>query len=316
VNTKTPRLQLLTILVIASVSLLAGCEQGPQSCPKYTTVELVTPESYPSDDQLPFQFPLENPESYTQPIMTNFAVCGQDTERCRECHAAEDYLDPPGTPIYAFADGDISFSGPMGGYGWLIIIDHPQANLYSLYGHLSPSRWQAEPGPVEKGELIGYLGDPDENGGSPEQPLIPHLHFGIRAGQRTDYPGTGEWRWMAGWIAICPQDSGWLQPAVVISNQHIPEGGFPMPAGAFLAIWWFPLLFGGIYVFGWVCILIYATKKQKPHFLISIGALYIVAAWVFFAKHSRLSYILIALAVVSIGLGIYRVIKRANELKN
>ena len=41
--------------------------------------------------------------------------------------------------MYAIADGEISFSGSKGGYGWLIIIDHPQANLYSLYGHLSPA---------------------------------------------------------------------------------------------------------------------------------------------------------------------------------
>jgi hypothetical protein len=32
---------------------------------------------------------------------------------------------------------------------------------------------------------LAYLGDSDENGGSAEQPLEPHLHFGIRAGQRT-----------------------------------------------------------------------------------------------------------------------------------
>ena len=262
-NTRITHLWMLTLLVIVSAGLMTGCEQGPDSCPRYTRVDLVNPENYPDIEQLPFQFPLENTESYTRPIETNFAVCGQDTKTRRECHAAEDFLDPPGTPVYAFANGEISFSGRAGGYGWLMIIDHPQANLYSLYGHLSPSRWQAEPGPVEKGDLIGYLGDSDENGGSPEQPLIPHLHFGIRVGQRSDYPGSGEWRWMAGWIAICPQDAGWLQPSVVIANQHIPEGGFPIQSGFFFAIWWFSLLFGAVYIFGWVCLLIYAVKNKS-----------------------------------------------------
>lgn len=111
----------------------------------------------------------------------------------RQYHAAEDYHLPAGSPVYAMADGVISYSGPRGGYGWLIIIDHPRANIYSLYGHLSPSQWRLESGPVEKGGLIAYLGDPDENGGSPEQPLSPHLHFAIRAGQRTDYPDGGEY---------------------------------------------------------------------------------------------------------------------------
>ena len=104
----------------------------------------------------------------------------------------------------------------------LIIIDHPQANLYSLCGHLSPSRWYIESGVlVEKGQLIAYLGDSDENGGSSEQPLTPHLHFGIRAGQRADYSSMGEWRWQAGWLNYCPQDLGWLQPSLITVNQEL-----------------------------------------------------------------------------------------------
>ncbi len=107
----------------------------------------------------------------------------------RQFHAAEDYKGPAGTPVYAMADGHISFSGTAGGYGWLILIDHPQANLYSLYGHLSPSRWKLESGTeVKRGDLIAYLGDSDENGGSKEQPVQTHLHFGIRSGQTADYP--------------------------------------------------------------------------------------------------------------------------------
>ena len=81
----------------------------------------------------------------------------------------------------------------MGGYGWLVIINHKQFNLYSLYGHLSPGRWSIKnKTPVQKGDLIGYLGDSDENGGSEKQPLVPHLHHGIRRGQMNDYPGGGQ----------------------------------------------------------------------------------------------------------------------------
>ncbi|MFC2079145.1 M23 family metallopeptidase [Candidatus Bipolaricaulota bacterium] len=54
-----------------------------------------------------------------------------------EYHAAEDYHLPAGTPVYSMADGVASYSGTKEGYGWLIILDHPPANLY---GHLSPSR--------------------------------------------------------------------------------------------------------------------------------------------------------------------------------
>jgi murein DD-endopeptidase MepM/ murein hydrolase activator NlpD len=66
---------------------------------------------------------------------------------------------PAGTLVYTMATGSVSFSGPMGSYGWLIIIDHPQANLYTLYGHLSPSGWRIESGTtVEKGELMRRAG--------------------------------------------------------------------------------------------------------------------------------------------------------------
>jgi murein DD-endopeptidase MepM/ murein hydrolase activator NlpD len=153
-------------------------------------------------------------------------------------HAAEDYWRPAGTAVHAMADGEVSFSGRMGGYGWLVIVNHPDVNLYSLYGHLSPSRWTPDPGPVTKGDLIGYLGDEWENGGSQDEPLVAHLHLGVRTGQRTDYPGKGEWRWMAGWIELCPSSAGWLQPSTVIAAQTIPEGGWEGPAGGIVEKWW------------------------------------------------------------------------------
>lgn len=68
----------------------------------------------------------------------------------RQFHAAEDYRRPAGTPVFAMADGIIRFSGATGGYSWLIVVEHPQADLCSLYGHLSPSRWKLKAGTEEK----------------------------------------------------------------------------------------------------------------------------------------------------------------------
>lgn len=232
----------------------------------------------------------------------------------REYHAAEDFLQPAGTPVYAMTDGSVSFSGPMGGYGWLVIIDHPQANLYSLYGHLSPSRWRIESGTVEKGELIAYLGDSNENGGSPEHPLEPHLHFGVRAGQRADYPGTGEWRWQAGWIKPCPQSLGWQQPSVIIASQDIPVGGYPEPAPGFLVIRGFELLFTGIYLFSGVCMLVSAIRKNKPFFLVFDGAILIAAGWIFYNKGMVRSYTLPAIGILLVVFGIFRYIRRSTRM--
>ena len=271
---------LFVCLCFAALLLVTCSTQYPYSCPRYTPFSLYKANDYPENDSLPFQFPLDEYEPGFPGYRSSFAMSGGESfDFPVEYHAAEDSYDPPGTPVYAMADGRVSFSGPMGGYGWLIIIDHPQANLYSLYGHLSPSRWKLNKDTdVKKGDLIAYLGDSDENGGSKENPLAPHLHFGIRAGQRADYPRGGEWRWMAGWIKLCPQDLGWLQPSAVITGQEIPSGGFPQPKVDFLTRWGVESLFIGIYTIFGACSVIYAFGKRKPFiFWIGPGLIVILA---------------------------------------
>jgi hypothetical protein len=301
-----------------AILMLAACGRPPEHCPPPGRIDLSDAEAYATDNNLSFRFPLNDHAVYTvaAPFSTGFAARGVAKRGLivrQEYHAAEDTLKPTGTPVYAMADGMVSFSGPMGGYGWLVIVDHPQANLYSLYGHLSPSRWQIDRGPVSKGEILGYLGDPDENGGSAKNPLRPHLHFGVRGGQRADYPSSGAWRWQAGWIRPCPQDRGWLQPSLVIANQEIPAGGFPGPAGGFLARWWVEGLFAGIYVMGGVSTSIYATRKDKP-FILIISSLFLVAAgWILSHGGWRISPVLFVMAVASGGLGLYWMTRRRRD---
>lgn len=208
------------------------------------------------------------------------------------------------------ADGEVSFSGRMGGYGWLISVDHPQANLYSLYGHLSPSRWRIRSGSVvEKGQLLAYLGDDDENGGSDEQPLVTHLHFGIRAGQRSDYPGKGEWRWQAGWINPCPADVGWLAPSTIIVNQVIPDGGFTEPSGGFFEKWRVEIILSGLYVLCAAIMLAFEMKKSRPIVLfIAVGLLF-AGGWYFGAKGMKTGSLLFVVAAIYASMGIYKLIR-------
>ncbi len=132
-------------------------------------------------------------------------------------HAAEDVWGAPGTPVYAIADGEISYSGQMNGYGWLIIIDHPTLGVHSLYGHLSTRRFKVTEGFVVKGQLISYLADDDEDGSGGSYPNWgPHLHFGIRQGMKDDYPSTGDSRWTAGHTWSYPSTLGWIAPSEFI----------------------------------------------------------------------------------------------------
>lgn len=303
----------LAYLVLAAL-LLAGCRtEYPQSCKASTPVGLLDADEIASDDSLPFRFPLDESTVDYALFFGWFGVSNECPPGMKDCyeyptrqyHAAEDYKRPAGTPVYAMADGRISFSGTAGGYGWLIIIDHLQANLYSLYGHLSPSRWkQASGTDVKRGDLIAYLGSPDENGGSAESPLEPHLHFGIRAGQTSDYPVRGEWRWVAGWIRLCPQDIGWLQPSLVITSQEIPAGGYPQPEVSFWIRWGQELLIISLYSICGAGILAGAISKKMRLLSILPGAFLVAAGIVLGGRGMLSTSILLVIGILLLAVGI------------
>ena len=292
------------LLLIVSLSAWASCPQVPIE-------DFSSADAFASDDGLPFRFPLDEMDQLT--TETPAVFCTEATMRygpTGKFHAAEDYHLPAGTAVYAMADGRVSFSGRMGGYGWLVIVDHPQANLYSLYGHLSPSRWQIHSGTaVEKGQLLGYLGDSDENGGSTEQPLVTHLHFGIRAGQRSDYPGKGEWRWQAGWIQPCPAEVGWLAPSTIIVNQVIPAGGFPEPSAGFFEKWRAELILSGLYVLCATMMLAFEMRKNRAFVLIIAAGLLLAGAWYFRSKGMKTGSVLFVVAAIYAAMGITKLIR-------
>jgi hypothetical protein len=300
--------------------LLAACStQYPETCPSSIPVGLVDTGEIAGNESLPFRFPLDESTIDGTLYFGWFGVsneCPPNVIDCfdypvRQYHAAEDYRRPAGTPVYAMADGRISFSGKAGGYGWLIIIDHPQANLYSLYGHLSPSRWKLRSGTeVKRGNMIAYLGDSDENGGSAESPLEPHLHFGVRAGQTADYPPRGEWRFQAGWIRLCPQDLGWLQPSVVITSQEIPVGGYPAPATGFMIRWGFELLISGIYALCGAGSLVLGIRKRLRLLLVFPGIIVIAAGIVLHNNGMVRTYTLLVIGILITAFGFYHYIRR------
>ncbi|EKR73963.1 LysM peptidoglycan-binding domain-containing M23 family metallopeptidase [Leptospira noguchii] len=86
-------------------------------------------------------------------------------------HGGLDMAAEEGTPVYASADGEVSFSNKKGGYGNLIILDH-KLGYETLYGHLSSI--SVRPGEkVRKGQKIGEVGQTGRATGN-------HLHFEVR----------------------------------------------------------------------------------------------------------------------------------------
>lgn len=96
----------------------------------------------------------------------------------RALHAGTDYAAADGTPILAIADGVVSWAGPAGLYGQLIIIEHTVdgRRVASAYAHMWDSGVHVTVGErVSAGRHIGDVGASGKSQGS-------HLHFEIRAG--------------------------------------------------------------------------------------------------------------------------------------
>ena len=83
-------------------------------------------------------------------------------------HAGVDFGAQYGSPIYAVADGVVSFAGRHGGHGNYVRLEHG-GGTGTGYGHMS--RIAVFPGMrVRAGQVIGYVGSTGLSTG-------PHLHF-------------------------------------------------------------------------------------------------------------------------------------------
>jgi len=86
-------------------------------------------------------------------------------------HSGVDISCVYGHPIIAPADGVVTFSDLLGGYGKAIMIDHGNG-ISTRYGHLSGFAVTAGQ-TVHRGDVIGYVGESGRSTG-------PHLHYEVR----------------------------------------------------------------------------------------------------------------------------------------
>jgi hypothetical protein len=85
-------------------------------------------------------------------------------------HEGVDIGAPRGTPIYASADGIVSFAGWKRGYGWTLDIEHG-FGFRSRYAHCNSLL--VKPGdPVKRGQAIAHVGSTGRSTG-------PHLHYEV-----------------------------------------------------------------------------------------------------------------------------------------
>ncbi len=102
---------------------------------------------------------------------TSGVVTSEFGPRGRGFHAGIDIANVIGTPVYATADGVVTFKGYVGAMGKEVEISHGK-KFTTVYGHLS--RYAVETGDrVERGDVIGYIGNTGRSTG-------PHLHYEVR----------------------------------------------------------------------------------------------------------------------------------------
>lgn len=88
-------------------------------------------------------------------------------------HLGVDYAASTGTPVWAAAEGRVSFAGRKGPNGNLVVIRHG-GGFETAYAHLHRIKSGIRPGTfVKQRELIGFVGSTGRSTG-------PHLHFGLK----------------------------------------------------------------------------------------------------------------------------------------
>ena len=88
-------------------------------------------------------------------------------------HLGIDYAAATGTPVWAAADGRVTFAGRRGPNGNLVVIRHT-GGFETAYAHLHRIKSGVRRGTlVKQRELIGFVGSTGRSTG-------PHLHFGLK----------------------------------------------------------------------------------------------------------------------------------------
>ncbi len=95
-------------------------------------------------------------------------------------HRGVDYLAPEGSPIYALADGVVSYAGANGDYGNLVEIDHG-AGYRTRYAHNKANLVDVGER-VNKNQMIATLGSTGKSTGA-------HVHVEVRYQGRAVDPG-------------------------------------------------------------------------------------------------------------------------------
>ncbi|HEX3102233.1 MAG TPA: peptidoglycan DD-metalloendopeptidase family protein, partial [Pyrinomonadaceae bacterium] len=144
----------------------------PRIAPNEPIREVRDISTVPSVDAAPTNV---GPVAYQYPVAgrlsSGFGNRFHPIDKMIKFHAGLDLAVPLGTPVGAAANGVVKFAGRDGGYGNLVIIQHPDGKE-TRYGHLSKIL-VAQNDNVSAGQQIALSGSTGKSTG-------PHVHFEVR----------------------------------------------------------------------------------------------------------------------------------------
>lgn len=132
----------------------------------------------------------------------NYAIDGYEGKRT--LHIGIDLGAPVGEAVHSFWNGKVhslGYNSHLGDYGYVIVVEYDLKDMrapdgpngkdkfWALYGHLDKSTIERHNigGKVDKGAILGNIGNVKENGGW----TFPHCHFQVSTIEPTkhDMPG-------------------------------------------------------------------------------------------------------------------------------
>ncbi|PRY78518.1 M23 family metallopeptidase [Marivita geojedonensis] len=116
---------------------------------------------------------------FAMPIKDSFRFTSGFGYRWGRLHAGTDFAGAHGTPIYATADGVVTYAGWQSGYGRLVKIQH-EFGIETRYAH--NSKLYVKKGQrVSRGDRIAAMGNTGRSTGT-------HLHYEVRVGGKPVNP--------------------------------------------------------------------------------------------------------------------------------
>ncbi|MEZ5425372.1 MAG: peptidoglycan DD-metalloendopeptidase family protein [Pyrinomonadaceae bacterium] len=136
----------------------------------------IVPENFSAGDKMVLSpvagsAPVEYEMPLTGRISSSFGNRFHPIDKKVKFHTGVDIAVPRGTPISSAAEGVVKFAGRKGGYGNVVIIEHPDGRE-TFYAH-------ADKLLVKKGQVVSG-GQEIAKAGSTGKSTGPHLHFEVR----------------------------------------------------------------------------------------------------------------------------------------